>query len=198
MKASFTVTDLDAMVWFRRMEDMETEELVARLRRQSVPNAKMLMGTAFHAVLENPPDVIDTVEMNGFRFRIDCDAEIILPQIREIRASKEYFVNGVTVTLSGGCDGITGNEVTDHKLTFRPEPENYLDSFQWKAYLDIYHADIFTYYLYHAKEDREVISICDISALKLYRYPGMEDDVRDGISDLVSFAKEHLPEKFSA
>ena len=54
MKASFTVTDLDAMVWFRRMEDMETEELVARLRRQSVPNAKMMMGTAFHAVLENP------------------------------------------------------------------------------------------------------------------------------------------------
>lgn len=176
---------------------MTQAELAARLRREAPANDKMLTGTAFHKLLEDPPDEITTAEVNGIKFRIDCDAEIVLPQIREIRASKIYEVGGVVVTLSGGCDGITGNKVSDHKLTFRPEPENYFESFQWRAYLDIFNADVFEYHMYHAKDDDGVIVIKDVSTLRLYRYPGMEVDLILGIADLVGFARENLPEKFT-
>lgn len=194
-KITFHVTDLDSLVWFKRIEDMTTAELVARLRRESAPNDKMLIGTAFHKMLENPPDELNEVTQDGFTFRIDCDAEIILPQVREIRATKEYHIGGLDVTLTGGCDGITGTKVYDHKLTFRPEPENYFQSYQWRAYLDIYNADSFTYYLYHAIEDGDKISIKEVSQLDMYRYPGMVEDLEDGILEMVEFAREHLPEK---
>lgn len=189
----FRVSELDQMLWFGRLDDMTNEDLAARLRGQQPPNAKMKIGTAWHAILENPPSLnFEAVEMDGYRFRIACDGEIALPQIREIRGTKQYG----DVTLSGGCDGITGNELTDHKLTFRPDPENYLTSYQWRAYLDIFNADRFVYNLYHAKPDLDgVINIVDISTLPLYRYAGMVDDLMLGINDLVDFCRAHVPER---
>lgn len=193
------VTDLDQLLWFRRIEDMTTEELISRLRRESPPNRAMAMGTAWHSILENPPsDELLAVERDGFTFLIECDADIELPQVREIRAEKTYMVDGVLVTLTGGCDGITGNVVTDHKLTARPDPEKYLDSYQWRAYLDIYGADVFEYILYHAldrEKDGQVI-IKDVMPFRFYRYPEMASDLISGIRDFVEFAKAHLPERF--
>lgn len=193
------VTDLDQLLWFRRIEDMTTEELISRLRRESPPNRAMAMGTAWHAILEQPPaDELVVVERDGFTFLIECDAEITLPQIREIRAEKTYVVDGVTVTLTGGCDGITGNVVTDHKLTARPDPEKYLDSYQWRAYLDIYGADVFEYILYQAldQEAKGQVIIKDVVPFRFYRYPEMVSDLISGIRDFVEFARAHLPERF--
>lgn len=193
------VTDLDQLLWFRRIESMTTEELVSRLRREAPPNRAMAMGTAWHAILENPPaDELITVERGGFTFLIECDAEIALSQIREIRAEKTYMVDGVPVTLTGGCDGITGNVVTDHKLTARPDPEKYLDSYQWRAYLDIYGADVFEYILYQAldQDAKGQVIIKDVLPFRFYRYPGMESDLMMGIHQFVEFARVHLPERF--
>lgn len=196
MKAHFTVTDLDAMAWFRRLDDMTADELCQRLMRTGEANEKMLLGTAWHSILENPPaDGFDTIEHDGFTFKIDCDAEICMPQVREIRASKTYRVGGVDVTLSGGCDGIDGTEVTDHKLTFNPRPENYTASFQWRSYLDIFNADSFRYYIYHGKQDGKVVTIRDVSTMRLHRYPDMVADVMRGIEDLLFFVMRHLPER---
>jgi len=175
---------------------MTVADMRSRILGTGTPNDAMLKGSAWHAVLENPPDTIDTIEMNGFRFKVECDSTIALPQVREIRASKEYLVDGAIVTLTGCIDGISGNKVDDHKLTFKPDPETYLESFQWRAYLDIYGADVFEYYIYSATEEDRVIVIRDISTLKLYRYPEMEDDLKEGIRDLLRFCKDHVPEKF--
>jgi len=195
------VTDLDQLIWYRRIEAMTTEELVSRLRREAPPNRAMAMGTAWHSVLENPPeDELVAVERDGFHFLIECDAEITLPQVREIRAEKTYVVDGVDVTLTGGCDGITGNVVTDHKLTARPDPEKYSDSYQWRAYLDIYEANTFEYILYHAldrgEDNGNQVIIRDVAPFRMYRYPGMQDDLIAGIREFVEFARVHLPERF--
>lgn len=187
------VTDLDAMIWFNRLESMTAEDLQQRLLREAEPNEKMLMGTAFHAVLEDPPAEINTIEKNGFTFRIDCDSEITIPPVREIRANNHYMINGIDVCLTGGCDGIDGRKVIDHKLTFNPNPDTYFESFQWRAYLDIFSADVFEYYLYHATEKKGEVVIKDISTLKMYRYPDMVHDLRQGIADLVEFIRENMP-----
>ncbi|MDA3834479.1 MAG: hypothetical protein PF495_13925 [Spirochaetales bacterium] len=191
------VTDLDSMIWYRRIEGMTVDDMRGRLLRTAEPNDQMRTGTAWHAILENPPAEIETIMRGGFTFRVDCDAELTVPQIREIRASKTYHVDGVDVRLTGGCDGISGNVVTDHKLTFKPKPENYFGSYQWRAYLDIYEADIFEYVIYSAKHDRKTgeVVIHDISTMRMYRYPEMISDIMGGILDLVRFFKEHVPEK---
>lgn len=191
------VTDLDQLLWFRRLDSMTLDDLVSRLRREAPANRAMEMGTAWHSVMENPPeDEFAAVERDGFNFVVECDAEITLPQVREIRAQKTYVVDGTQVTLTGGCDGITGNTVIDHKLTARPDPEKYFDSYQWRAYLDIYEADIFRYVLWHAKDEGERVLIRDVSELPLYRYPKMKDDLLAGVFEFVDFARSHLPERF--
>lgn len=191
------VTDLDQLLWFRRIEGMTLEELLARLRREAPPNRAMKIGTAFHSILEDPPeDELITVERDGFNFVIECEAEITLPQVREIRAEKAYQIDGAPVTLTGGCDGISGNVVTDHKLTAKPNPEKYLDSMQWRAYLDIYDADVFEYILYHGLDKGDQIIIRDVSPFRFYRYPEMERDLHAALHEFVAFAREHLPERF--
>ena len=178
---------------------MALDELKARLRREAEPTRQMAMGTAWHKILENPPsDELDVVESDGFRFVLDCEAEVALPQVREIRATKDYYVDGVTVTLTGGCDGITGNVVTDWKLTARPDPEKYLDSYQWRAYLDIFGADAFEYVLCHAKDGGDVVTILSVSPFRFYRYPQMGDHLLAGIREFVAFCRDHMPERLEA
>lgn len=198
MKCALHVTDLDSWVWFKKIESMPTEEMVGRLLRTEPPNDNMRRGTAWHDILENPPDTIEAVERDGFKFIVDCDAEITLPQIREIREKKAYCASGVEVTLSGKCDGITANIVKDHKFTFKPNPENYLESFQWKAYLDIFDADVFEYIIYHGYARGNMVTIKNVSTMRLYRYPGMVDDILSGVSELIEFIKVYVPGKITA
>ena len=191
---TFHVTDIDSWAWYKKLENMTAKELADRLKRKGLINNKMLMGTAFHSILENPPDEIGTIERDGFPFEVLCDSEIILPQVREIRASKTYMIDGVEVILTGKVDGITHPVVTDHKLTFNFKPENYLSAYQWRAYLDIFEADKFVYYAYHAREKGGVVLITDVLEISVYRYPNMVDDLRRGISGFLEFVNANTPE----
>lgn len=192
--ALFHVTDLDSIVWFHKIETMTVADVIERLLRTAEPNDKMRMGTAWHSILETPPDSIDKVERDGFTFKVDCEASILLPQVREIRAEKTYRIDDLDITLTGGCDGISAKKVSDHKLTFRPNPETYFESPQWRAYLDIYGADVFEYIIYSAKEQKGEVVIYDVSPMTMYRYPELEGDLERSIRGLVDFCKDHIPE----
>lgn len=195
----FHVTDLDSIIWYKKIETMTAEDLRKRLLRLEPPNEKMMAGTAWHKIMEDADDGMELSQAvcDGFQFdiKLDRDIEISMSDICEVRAKKDYRIDGYTITLTGKCDGITGNEITDHKLTFRPNPESYLESYQWRAYLDIFEADIFKYRIYSAREKDKHITIYNISTMDLYRYPGMEDDIKSGIRDLLEFVKEFVPEK---
>lgn len=201
MKLKLSATDLDSWIWYNRIESMTSEELINRLKRLEPPNEQMMMGTALHSIFEDPPPRRassvggwDTIEREGYLFRFECDCEVKLPQVREIKARKTFEINGVEVTLTGKCDGVTGNKITDHKLTFRPNPENYFSSYQWKAYLDIFNADVFEYIIYHGSAKGNEISVRDVSHMKMYRYPEMEDDLKVGVSELLQFIKTNAGE----
>ena len=198
------VTDLDSFSWYQKLDNMTDEEMRNRLLRLEPAKEIMNMGTAWHSVMEEatkwhsivniPFSVFTKAMKGGFTFHIECDSEIVLPQVCEIRAQKVYCVDGYQVTLTGKTDGITGNKIDDHKLTFNPQPENYLEAFQWRAYLDIFNADIFEYIIYSAKQDEKSITIYDISKIKLYRYPKMINDIETGIRNLLEFVKNRVPE----
>lgn len=193
MNLKLHVTDIDGFQWYKRIESMTVDDMIERLLRTSKPNEQMKMGTALHSILEDPPNEIDRIERDGFTFIFDCDSTISIPQVREIRAEKEYITNGINVVLTGKCDGITANQVDDHKLTFRPNPENYFSSYQWWAYLDIFDADKFRYIIYSARKKGRTVTIYDVSELTVYRYPEMEKDLLVGLSGLVEFIKYYVP-----
>ncbi|MFH1641457.1 MAG: hypothetical protein ABIC04_01000 [Nanoarchaeota archaeon] len=192
------VTDLDSYAWYLKLQSISDMEMKGRLLRTEPSNEKMRIGTAWHSVMEDATSgQINKVEKNGYAFSVDCDCKIILPQICEVRAKKDYLIDGIggiNVTLSGKTDGISGNKITDHKLTFNPHPENYFEAYQWRTYLDIFNADSFEYIIYTAKQKDAEITIKEVSMMTFYRYPGMEKDIERGIRDLLGFIKERVPE----
>lgn len=157
----------------------------------------MSRGTAFHKALEMALEgEYNTVEANGYTFAFTCDAEIILPQTREIRRSKDY--GGIIV--SGQCDGISSRYILDHKTTANwnggggddlKGAEKYVDGPQWRFYLDIFGADRFDWHIWECAEMKDsprAYEVYNHHLLTQYRYPDLEADCRSLALEFKDFA----------
>lgn len=195
-----SASDLDALRYFLANEDAELEPLLVQLRREGEPTEAIMAGTALHAALENSaPGEYGSLEADGYTFTFEVDGEIDLPEIREIKATREYLVAGCAVTLVGKVDAIAGRTVDDHKFTSRYDAERFMGSYQWRAYLDIFDADTFRWNVFEGradpKDDRRYV-IRDIHRLTMHRYPQLRADLELEIARFVDFARQHLPERF--
>lgn len=200
-----SATDIDA---YRRFlsppEGMEIEldELLRQLRRQEPPSEAMMAGSAFHKLLENAAPVVGELseaEVDGFRFFFDFDGALDLPKIREMKATRDYDIDGCTITVVGKVDGVHGHRIEDHKLTSRYDAERFLNSYQWRIYLDIFEANEFRWNIFEGREaqsKRYVIS--HFHQLRTYIYPEMHADVQKVLGAFLAFAREFLPERFLA
>ena len=194
-----SVTDIDQYRYYRDSEDMELGTLLSRLRKEEEKSQAMLQGIAFHEVLEKlEPCELDFIGHGGFRFRFDLDGEISIPKIRELKAEKEYQVNGETVVLVGKVDAISGFTVRDYKLTKIIDAENYTDSLQWRCYLDMFGGKKFIYDVFQGYEEARTgdIVIKDFQSFPFFDYPDMKSDINTALNGFVEFAKTHLPERF--
>lgn len=194
-----SATDIDALRRYRGDEDAELADLLAQLRRESEPTEAMMAGTALHKALETAEaGELRGFAVDGFTFDIEVDAEIDLPPTREMKGTREYVVDGCIVTLVGKVDAIHGKRVDDHKFTSRYDAERYMDSYQWRIYLDIFGADEFRWNIFEGKEAFEGSRHYAIRAfhkLTMHRYPGMSNDIMREVRSFVSFAREFLPQK---
>lgn len=193
-----SASDLDAFRRFRDSEDASLSDLLAQLRRELPPSPAMLAGTALHTALENVgPGEAEALEAEGYRFTITATADLDLPDIREMKATKDLVIGDVLVTLVGKVDGVHGRKVIDHKLTQRFDPERFLNSYQWRVYLDVFEADLFEWIVYEAAQfgpDERDLTIKAVHPLTMHRYPGMDSDLARELSAFVDFAKTHLME----
>lgn len=194
-----SVTDIDQYRYYRDSEDMELGTLLSRLRKEEEKSPEMLRGIAFHEALEKlGPCELDVIEHGGFRFRLEVDVELSLPEIRELKAEKEYQVNGELVVLVGKVDAISGFTIYDHKLTKIIDAENYTDSLQWRCYLDMFGGRKFIYNVFQGYEEARTgdVVIKDFQPFAFFEYPDMKSDINTALNGFVEFAKTHLPERF--
>ena len=193
-----SATDIDAYRRFRADEEAELSVFLARMRRQEPPTEAMLAGTALHKALETAGEgEVKGFEADGFTFSFETDAEVDLPAIREMKATKEYRIDDVTVTLVGKVDALHGKRIDDHKFTSRYDAERFLDSYQWRIYLDIFDADEFRWNVFEGRESapRNYL-ITAVHPLTMRRYPGMREDIERELAEFVDFARKFLPERF--
>lgn len=193
-----SATDIDALRYYRDSEDGDLSELLARLRREAPPTDAMLAGTALHKALETAADgTVKGFAADGFTFSFETEAEIDLPAIREMKATREYEIGGCLVTLVGKVDALHGKRIDDHKFTSRFDPERFLNSYQWRIYLDIFEADEFRWNVFEGRKSApKNYLITGVHPLTMHRYPGMADDIARALRAYVEFARHFLPERF--
>lgn len=194
-----SASDIDALRYFMAEDDAELSALLAQLRRETPQTEPMRVGTALHAALEVcEPGSHGELSANGYTFVFKADGEIDLPEIREIKATRDYEIDGVTVTLVGKVDAIHGRRVDDHKFTSRYDAERFLGSYQWRVYLDVFGADEFRWNVFEGRQDTndpQRYVIYNVHQLTMHRYPGMDADVRRVLRTFLDFARVHLPER---
>jgi len=197
-----SATDIDSLRYYMADEDGDLTELLARFRRELPPTDAMLAGTALHDALEHC-ELGDHGELTakGFTFYFQCNGEIDIPAIREVKATRNYQIDGCLVTLVGKVDGIHGKRIDDHKLTSRYDAEKFLNSMQWRVYLDVFGADEFRWNIFEGRSstnDPKLYTIFAMHQLRTHRYPEMGDDIERELSRFVEFARVHLPERFKS
>lgn len=179
---------------FRRWQlddDQTAEDLVARLT-DFQPTEAMLAGTAFHKALEDAtPGEYLQLQAHGYTFLLP-DAEIALPDIRELRT----FGNYGSLKVTGQVDALYGKRVEDHKTTASFRPDGYLEGCQWRFYLDLFGADVFRWNVFEitpVKGEDKTYNVKPPQLLEQCRYPGLHDDCMQLAHDFYSFAAHHMP-----
>lgn len=178
---------------YRRWKDMEGIEpnwLVTRLTTDETTE-KMLAGTAFHKAFETAEAQEHNVLMaNGYRFDILCEAEICLPRLQEVTLTKVYG----DLLVRGTLDGLGGAVVTELKTAGQFDPDRYLESLQWRMYLDLSGADRFDYHVFVTSEVGEKhYEVYGYHQLTQWRYPRLHKDCSDAASEYLLFADRFLP-----
>lgn len=194
-----SATNLESFRRWLLNEESTIEEMIAYLKRETPPNEAMLAGSAFHKVLENAQygDELNIIEQDGFTFDLTSfESEIALPAIREFKIEKPAIIADEPVTFVGVVDALSINEVFDHKLTSNPNAENYLDSMQWRCYLDWFNVDKFTYNFFHSYKpaNKDIYQIKGVLQVSFYRYAEIKRDIENISIQFVNFVKGHIPE----
>lgn len=194
-----SASDIDALRYYLADEDGDLTELLARLRKEAPPTDAMMAGTALHDALEHC-EIGDHGDMKsqGYTFTFQCEGQIDIPAIREVKATRDYMIDGCLVTLVGKVDGIHGRRIDDHKLTARYDAERFLNNYQWRIYLDVFGADEFRWNIFEGRprpDDPMCYTIFAVHHLRMHRYPGMGDDIERELGRFVDFARVHLPER---
>lgn len=159
-------------------------------------NEQTRIGTAFHSIVQigNPGHKIidggDEFDVDGFKVRLAKKHCMLALAYRnehpnayhEFRGYKDYG----RAVVTGCADMIDGVEIRDIKTKFSPLSDaDYINSCQWRYYLDIFGADVFHFDLFEFNGYKKEKHGYDVRGLKLtrhtppitcYRYPEMEND----------------------
>jgi hypothetical protein len=199
------VSDLETYRYYRQNEDVTLEQCLAQLRRETPPSPAMAAGRALHGILEHAdcsePDGVISVKGDGYQFHFACDVDLAVPDVRELKGGITIATPSGEVKLWGAIDAMD-TAIYDYKLTGQFNAERFMDSYQWRCYLTIFGGDKFVYRVFVGKENSEGTgfdgegfsgwTIYDYHELPVYRYPGMESDVRHEVAAYAKFAQKYL------
>lgn len=161
-------------------------------------NTYTRIGTAFHKIIQDGDFDLDyNPEYHGYDINIDGNiVKFTMAQARvaldyrdehpsayhEFRGYKDYG----RAIVTGCADMIDGVEIRDIKTKYStPSDSEYINSCQWRYYLDIFGADTFHFDLFVFHDYNKDKHGYDVRPLELtrhtppitcYRYPEMEND----------------------
>lgn len=203
------------------------QDVIDSLTGTFTGNVYTYIGSAFHRIVEGNTEGVEKIE-EGFRtflyygkevqepvpsgrkFNIDgnevcldvAQCKVALAYKNEypdaFHEIREYMDLGDLV-VTGCADMIDGFEIRDIKTKYsEPNDKDYIDSAQWRFYLEMFGAETFHFDLFQFKDYNKDKHGTDVRGLQLVRYTppitchyyrGMEDDNRRLVDEFVKWAK---------
>jgi hypothetical protein len=153
-------------------------------------NAKTRFGSAYEKIIESPDKClsIDGYQADNYFFTADqaqpaIDFHTAHPgMVYQVPVTKFYEVDGLSIQVSGKTDAVEATFVRDFKCIFRSiDWQNYIDSYQWRFYLDMIELRTFFYDVFEVQGTEDFGTIRDFSvkpceSLECISYEGMHDD----------------------
>lgn len=164
-------------------------------------NDKTKTGGAFHKLIEGD----FSSETNGFladdilftskQAKPAFDFKRQHPtMIHEVSLNKIYRLqNGMEVYVSGRIDGIEGVSIRDAKCKFSSvDFYEYMDSCQWKYYLDILNLNVFYYDVFEVTGFDALplatdVVFSEVQSLRLTRYGNMVSDCHQVLNEFFEY-----------
>lgn len=214
-KPLIRVTTLEAFRQFvnnsieRDHYDIPEQRVIDTVMGKFKGNEYTRVGTAFHSIIETgEPHKVDPEEgciinVDGNEIKFDAAQVQIALDYRnefpgafhEVRQYKDYG----RAIVTGCADLIDGIEPHDIKTKYStPSDSEYIESCQWKYYLDIFEADVFHFDLFVFRRYNPEKRGHDVRGLELtrhtppitcYRYHDMESDNLALVNDFMDFAE---------
>lgn len=133
------VTTLSQFAYFLDQDWYTEDRFINDLLTPFDGNELSKFGTDFHTFLENPSfdcNYTTDIVAKATEYRLNHRH-----LISEIPVRKNY--NGFLVTAR--IDGIEGLVIHEHKTSTENKLDHYLESYQWRFYLDMLNTDYFQY-----------------------------------------------------
>lgn len=195
-----SVSDLQCWQRYRKNEEVTLEDCLKQLRREEPPTPILLAGRKLHKALEHAQ--YGEGEANEFGqpylkykdyiFFFECDVEIVMPQVRELKGELAVDTTAGPVTLVGVVDSID-TSITDYKLTGHFDAERLNASYQWRCYLQMFDRHRFDYKVFVGEEIKpNEWAIKHYHELSFYSYPGMDKDIQREVGECVKFMREYV------
>ena len=196
-----SVTDLDSWDIYKNFDWLDTPAFVRRLCRLEPKTMNMYAGQAVHEHLENLAQNIkkDMILAGDVFYRVEDQhmakrVELPIPDEIEVKSEMELEVCGRPIELVGIIDaGVHSlGRLVEHKTTGTIKLENYMNAWQWRAYLFMrpeywgvdYH--VWKVKAKYSTDTDSRIFILDHMSLGVNRYKDMNRDVMDKLAEYVN------------
>lgn len=212
MLKRISVTSLEK---FRRFmteaSSFDTEEaLIETIKGEFKGNDKTRIGGAFHKIIEENiktptwvndqpgylvDDIFFSLEQGDVALIYRNDHPLM---VNEVSINKIYKTSYGEIMITGRIDSIEGVELRDAKTKFRsPDFQEYLDSCQWKYYLDVLSLDVLWYDIFEIRGFKALgevtpyllpdIKIVPHEPLKCTRYLNLHADCQHLLQEFMDY-----------
>lgn len=184
-----STTTLESFRLFRRGR-IDEANLIATIKGEFVPTPRVILGTAYDRILEDPDRyrVPDGYAYEQHRF----EADVVDPALEtidrrglfQVKATKQYGEHVVVAK----ADYALGARLKEFKTRIGSYHfDRYAESYQWRFELDLFSAEEITYVVFLLGQDP--ISLKAIEELPLYPYQQLSADCHELVDRFAAFVR---------
>lgn len=185
------------------LTSFDTEEaLLDAITGKFQATEQVIIGRAYHSIIEKC-ELTEPAELTfeGITFTADQVAPAITYKrehphmIAEVPTKKLYHGKYFDVLVTGRADALEGLYVRDAKAKFRaPSVKEYMDSYQWRFYLDMFNSPAFYYDVFEIENYTNIkngrlpeVTITAYEPLECLPYEGMIEDLNTHVTDFARY-----------